>query len=150
MTCLTRVTLACVADGPAIWLRFGRPMHEDDPDAGLRHVYFAAGTTFARMECHAPDRRRLAVLRAAGPGERVLRIAGIEPGAQLLLYATTATRTEQALQALAAIDAQRIPLDEVSEDYWRVLHQRLVAGIAPPVYTAAEHAAMCQRRGLRP
>lgn len=148
MTCLTRVTLACAPEGPAAWLRFGRPMHEDDPDADRRHVYFAAGAVFARMECHAPDRRRLAVLRAAGPGERVLRIAGIEPGAQLLLYATTTARTEQTLQAFAAIEAQHIPLDEVSEDYWRVLHQRLVAGVAPPAYTAAEHAAMRQRRGL--
>lgn len=150
MICLTRVTLASVAGGPAIWLRFGRPMYEDDPDAGLRHVYFAAGTTFARMECHAPDCRRLAVLRAAGPGERVLRIAGIEPGAQVLLYATTTARTEQALQAFVAIDAQGIPLDEVNEDYWRVLHQRLITGIAPPAYTAAEHTAVRQRRGLRP
>ncbi|MBL8255983.1 MAG: DUF2840 domain-containing protein [Pseudoxanthomonas mexicana] len=148
MTCLTRVTLDRAPEGPAAWLRFGRPMHEDDPDADRRCVYFAAGAVFARMERYAPDRRRLAVLRAAGPGERVLRIAGVEPGAQLLLYVTTIARTEQALQAFAAIEAQQIPLDEVSEDYWRVLHQRLVAGVAPPTYTAAEHAAMRQRRGL--
>ena len=149
MTALTRVMLACAADGPAVWLRFGRPMHEDDPDGAGRHVYFAAGATFARLERHAPDCRRLAVLRAAGPGERLLRIAGIEPGAQLLLYATTTARTEQALQAFAAIEAQRIPLDEVSEDYWRVLHQRLVAGVAPPAYTTAEHAPAALRRAWR-
>lgn len=149
MTALTRVTLACAIDGPAVWLRFGRPVQEDDPDGHLRHVYFGAGAVFARLERHASDRRRLAVLRAAGRGERLLRIAGIEPGAQLLLYATTTARTAQALQAIDAIEAQHIPADQVSEDYWRVLHQRLVAGVALPPYTAAEHAAAIQRRAWR-
>src|SRR3546814_9455064 len=100
-------------------------MHEDDPDGCHRHVYFRPGAVFARVERATPDRRQLSVLRAAGPGERVLRIAGIDPGAQLLLHATTTARTELALQAIAAIEAQRIALDEVNEDYWWVLHQRL-------------------------
>lgn len=146
MTYLTCVTLACVSDGPATWLRFGRPMHEDDPDGSRRHVYFAAGAVFARVERHAPDRHRLAVLRAVGPGERILCMAGIEPGAQLLLYATTTARVEQTLRVIAAIEAQHIAPDEVSEDYWRVLHQRLVTGIEAPPYTATEHAAAMLRR----
>src|SRR3546814_13472632 len=100
----------------------------------------------ARVERATPDRLQLSVLRAAGPGERVLRIAGIDPGAQLLLHATTTARTELALQAIAAIEAQRIALDEVNEDYWWVLHQRLVAGIEAPPYTAAEHAARSDER----
>src|SRR3546814_10391054 len=79
-------------------------MHEDDPDGCHRHVYFRPGAVFARVERATPDRRQLSVLRAAGPGERVLRIAGIDPGAQLLLHATTTARTELALQAIAAIE----------------------------------------------
>src|SRR3546814_14678803 len=98
------------------------------------------------MQCPAPGRQQLAVLRAAGPGERIQCIARIEPGAQLLLHATTTARTELALQAIAAIETQRIAPDEVSEDYWRVLHQRLVAGVEAPPYTAAEHAAVTLRR----
>src|SRR3546814_309210 len=146
MTHLTGVTLACAGDGPAVCLRFGRPMHEDDPDGRCRRVYFRAGAVFARMQCPAPGRQQLAVLRAAGPGERIQCIARIEPGAQLLLHATTTARTELALQAIAAIETQRIAPDEVSEDYWRVLHQRLVAGVEAPPYTAAEHAAVTLRR----
>ena len=147
---LTRVALTCVPDCLSVWLRFGWPMYEDDPDPRLRHVYFAPGAVFARVEARAGDRRRLAILRAAGPGERVQRIGGVEPGAQLLLHATTTRKTEQALAAIAAIEAQGIVPQEVSEDYWRVLHQRLVAGIEPPTYTAAEHAAALRCRGLRP
>src|SRR3546814_699321 len=141
-----RPSLACAGGGPAVWLRFGRPMHEDDPDGRCRRVYFRAGAVFARMQCPAPGRQQLAVLRAAGPGERIQCIARIEPGAQLLLHATTTARTELALQAIAAIETQRIAPDEVSEDYWRVLHQRLVAGVEAPPYTAAEHAAVTLRR----
>ena len=147
MTGLTRVALACVPDCVSVWLRFGRPMFEDAPDQCIRHVYFTPGAVFARVECRAGDRRRLAVMRAAGPGERVVCLDGIVPGAQLLLHATTTAKAVQALDAIAAIEAQRIALEDVSEDYWRVLHQRLVAGIEAPPYTAAEHAAAMGRRG---
>jgi len=148
MTHLTRVALTCVPDCLSVWLRFGRPMWEDAPEDHHRHVYFPPGAIFARVECRAGDRQRLAVLRAAGPGERVVCLDGITPGAQLLLHATTTAKTLQALDAIAAIEAQHIALEEVSEDYWRVLHQRLVAGVALPVYSAAEHAAAQQRRRL--
>src|SRR3546814_1669702 len=114
-------------------------MHEDDPDGRCRRVYFRAGAVFARMQCPAPGRQQLAVLRAAGPGERIQCIARIEPGAQLLLHATTTARTELALQAIAAIETQRITPDEVSEDYWRVLHQRLVAGVEAPRSDGHKH-----------
>lgn len=148
MTHLTRVALTYVPDRLSAWLRFGRPLWEDVPEKGTRCVYFAPGAIFARVEHRADGRQRLAVLRTAGPGERVLRLAGIAPGAQLLLHATTAAKVAQALDAIAAIETQRIPPEEVSEDYWCVLHQRLVTGVAPPVYTAAEHAAAARRRSL--
>ncbi len=148
MTHLTRVALACVPDCLSVWLRFGTPLWKDAPEEQGRHVYFPPGALFARVECRAGGRQRLAVLRAAGPGERVACLPGITPGAQLLLHATTQAKTKQALAAMAAIEAQRIPLEAVSEDYWHVLHQRLVAGVVPPVYTAAEHAAVLQRRSL--
>lgn len=148
MTPLTRVALTCVPDCASVWLRFGRPLWEDTPEDRSRCVYFPPGARFARVE-HGPDgRQRLAVLRAAGPGERVVCLPGIVPGAQLLLHATTTSKTAQTLNAIAAIEAQRIPPEEVSEDYWHVLHQRLVAGVALPVYTAAEHAAATLRRSL--
>lgn len=148
MTHLTRVALACVPDCLSVWLRFGRPLWEDTPEDQCRHVYFPPGAIFARVECRAGHRQRLAVLRATGPGERVVCLDGITPGAQLLLHATTTAKTRQALDTIEAIEAQRIPLEAVCEDYWRVLHQRLVAGVVLPVYSASEHAAAEQRRRL--
>src|SRR3546814_13242176 len=136
MTHLTRVTLTCAVDRPTVWLRFGWPMHEDDPDGCHRHVYFRPGAVFARVERATPDRRQLSVLRAAGPGERVLRIAGTAPGAQLLLHATPTARTELALQAHAAIEAQRIAPDEVHDASSAVRHPRLVPGYAAPPHPA--------------
>lgn len=150
MTHLTRVALACVPDCLSVWLRFGRPLWEDVPEDQTRCVYFPPGAIFARVECRTGGRQRLAVLRAAGPGERVVCLEGIAPGAQLLLHATTTAKAAQALNAIAAIEALRIPLEEVSEDYWGVLHQRLVAGVTLPVYTEAEHEAAARRRSLLP
>ncbi|MDH5835340.1 DUF2840 domain-containing protein [Luteimonas kalidii] len=148
MTPLTRVALVCLPGRLSIWLRFGRPLWEDAPEHRTRSVYFPPGAIFARVEGRADGRQQLAVLRAAGPGERVACLDGIAPGAQLLLHATTPARTAQVLNAIATIEAQHIAPEDVSEDYWCVLHQRLLAGIAPPVYTAAEHTAAVRRRNL--
>jgi hypothetical protein len=154
MTSLTRVALIWIPDRINVWLRFGRPMWEDVPDECRRHVYFPPGAVFGRMEwradAHSAVRARLAVLRAAEPGERIACLEGITPGAQLLLHATTSGKTTQVLDLIESIEAQRIAPEEVSEDYWRVLHQRLVAGITPPLYSAAEHAAAQRRRALLP
>lgn len=152
MTALTRVRLAFVADRLNQWLRFGKPLIEDLPDPHYRHVYFAPGAVFGLVDWRANDygtvRWRLSILRAAGPGERVACIADVEPGAQLLLHVVTPAKARRILQLIDAIEAQCIDPVEVSEDYWRVLHQRLAAGIDPPAYSATEHAAMQRRREL--
>lgn len=154
MTSLTRVRLVFLADRRNQWLRFGKPMVEDVPDPHYRYVYFAPGSVFGLVDWCANDygtvRWRLSILRATGPGERMACMADVEPGAQLLLHAATPGKTKRVLQLIDAIEAQRIVPEAVSEDYWRVLHQRLVAGIEPPVYSAAEHAAMLRRRELLP
>lgn len=152
MSPLTRVRLVFVADQLNQWLRFGKPSIEDLPDPHYRYVYFAPGSTFGLVDWRANDygtvRWRLSILRAAGPGEHVACIADVAPGAQLLLHVATPAKTRRVLQLIDAIEAQGIDPEEVSEDYWRVLHQRLVAGIDPPVYSATEHAAMQRRREL--
>lgn len=154
MTSLTRVTLVSVPDRLSVWLRFGRPMWEDVPDRYRRQVYFPTGAIFGRVEWRPGESRaagwRLAVLRAAGPGEHVACLDGVMPGAQLLLHTTTTLKTQQALRVIDAIQTQGIAPEDVSEDYWCVLHQRLVTGIEPPVYSAAEHAAARRRRELLP
>lgn len=152
MTSLTRVRLVFVADHLNQWLRFGKPTVEDLPDPHHRYVYFAPGSTFGLVDWRANEygtvRWRLTILRAAGPGEHVACIADVEPGAQLLLHVATPAKTRRVLQLIDAIEAQCIDPEEVSEDYWRTLHQRLVAGIDPPVYSATEHAAVQRRREL--
>lgn len=152
MTSLTRVRLVFVADRLNQWLRFGKPITEDVPDPHYRYVYFAPGSTFGLVDWRANDYGtvcwRLSILRAAGPGERVACIADVEPGAKLLLHVVTPAKTRRVLQLIDAIEAQCIEPEEVSEDYWRVLHQRLVAGIDPPAYSATEHAAVQRRHEL--
>jgi len=154
MTHMTRVRLVFVADQLNQWLRFGKPIAEDVPNPHYRYVYFAPGSTFGLVDWRANDygtvRWRLSILRAAGPGERVACVTDVEPGAQLLLHVATPTKPRRVLQLIDAIEAQCIEPEEVSEDYWRVLHQRLVAGIDPPAYSATEHAAMQRRRELLP
>lgn len=152
MSPMTRVRLVFVADQLNQWLRFGKPITEDVPDPHYRYVYFAPGSTFGLVDWRANEygtvRWRLSILRAVRPGEHVACIADVELGAQLLLHVATPAKTRRVLQLIDAIEAQCIDPEEVSEDYWRVLHQRLVAGIDPPIYTAAEHSAMRHRCGL--
>jgi hypothetical protein len=147
MTSLPCVTLVYVPQRLNAWLGFGRPMLEDATENDCRYVYFAPGVVFGRMiwETDADDRVRaqFAVLRAIELGERVVRLDGVAPGARLLLHATTPAKA-QVTDLIDAIETQHIALEEVGEDYWCVVPQRLVAGIAPPPYSAAEHAAVLQ------
>ena len=88
-----------------------------------------------------PDRWRLAVLRAGGPGERLCRVTGVRPGAELLLWVTGKGRTERVLRTFAAIRRLGIEPVDVSPPWFAGAGAALNADIAPPPYSADQHAA---------
>jgi hypothetical protein len=154
MTPLTRAVLVYVPDRINVWLRFGEPLRVRASNRWRRIADFVPSSIFCRVGWQSGEFGaavwRLEVLRAVGPGERVLRVAGVQPGAQVLLWAATPERVRRALQMIDAIEAQGIAPVNVVEDYWRVLHNRLAANFDAHVYTAAEHAATLRRRALEP
>ena len=106
---------------------------------------FEPGAVFVQVLREAarrgPDRWRLAVLRAGGPGERLCRVTGVRPGAELLLWVTGKGRTARVLRTFAAIRRLGIDPVDVSPPWFARAGAALNADIAPPPYSADQHAA---------
>lgn len=144
-TPLTRVSLAYVERRINLYLRFGRPLRELRLDRWRRCASFAPGAVFCRVRWESNDygttRWQLMLLQACTPGERMQRIAGIRPGARLLLCAEGEARVQAVLQRIDAIEALVIDPASAAPAYWHTLGNRLAARQPLPVYNAERHAA---------
>jgi Protein of unknown function (DUF2840) len=144
-TPLTRVSLAFIAHRIDLSLRFGHPLRELPMDSGWRCAVFLPGALFCRSHWACLDdgstRWQLMVLQACTPWDGMRRIAGIQPGAHILLHAQGEHSMQSVLQQIKAIEALGIDLVAVSPAYWRTLGEHLVAQRPLPAYTAALHAA---------
>ena len=149
---LTRVALLFVPEKRNVWLRFGRPAHETNIDSQRRVAEFSSGAVFCRIRWEANAYGtvvwQLAVVQAAAPGKTLQRIAGIVPGATLLLHVHTARNVQATLRLIDAIEATRIDPADVAPTYWRMVHNRLVARVEVSPYTPDRHAAYLLRRPL--
>ena len=149
---LTRVALVFVPEKRNVWLRFGRPAHERIIDAQRRTAVFNPGSVFCRIRWEAnaygTTLWQLAVAQAAAPGETQQRVAGIAPGATLLLHVGTAEKVQAILQLIDAIEATRIDAADVAPSYWRMVHNRLASRVEASPYTPDRHAAYLLRRPL--
>jgi len=152
-TPLTRVSLAYVERRINLYLRFGRPLRELRLDRWRRCASFAPGTVFSRVRWESNDygttRWQLMVLQACTPGERMERIAGIRPGARLLLRAEGEAAVQAVLQRIDAIEALAIDPADAAPAYWRTLGNRLAARQPLPAYGAERHAAWLRGEALR-
>ena len=77
------------------------------------------------------------------------RIAGIQPGARLLLCAEGERQVQLLLPQIDAIEALGIDPAAVSPAYWRTLSNRLSARMPLPPYSIERHAAYLAGEGLR-
>lgn len=140
---MTRVALLELPARIKVTLRFGHPRSERRYNCARTEAVFAPHAIFCRVhwEVTATGRPRwqLLVLQAGSGLEVVQRIAGIEPGAIVLLEAAGAPAVQRVLRLLAEIEARTIDLADVSPAYWRTLHNRLVARKRLPIYTLARH-----------
>jgi len=149
---LTRVTLIFVPEKRNVWLRFGRHSHETIIDTQRRTAEFAPGAVFCRVRWEANAYGtvlwQLAVLQAAAPGDTLQHVAGIVPGATLLLYVRTARNVQATLRLIDAIEATRVDPADVAPTYWRMVHNRLAARVEVSPYAPDRHAAYLLRRPL--
>jgi hypothetical protein len=150
---VTRVALVFVAQRMNIYLRFGRPVRTRTIDARRRVAEFAPGSVFCRIDWRANDygttHWRLAVLQAKRHDEPMQRVAGVVPGAALLLCTEGAHDVQGALRLIDSIEGQRIDPAEVPERYWRAMHNRLAARTDVSPYALDRHAAHLACRALR-
>lgn len=152
-TPLTRVLLAFVERRINLYLRFGHPMRELRLDRWRRCVMFPPASVFCRVRWESNDygttRWQLMVLQTCTPLDAVQRIAGIQPGARLLLHAEGEQQVQSVLPQIDAIEALGINPAAVSLAYWRTLGNRLSARLPLPAYTVERHAAHLAGEVLR-
>ena len=150
---LTRVSLVHVEDRINLYLRFGHPVREQRLDRWWRCATFLPGARFARIRWEANDygttRWQLMVLQACTPRDAMQRIAGIRPGAHILLHVEGERWVQAVLAQMDAIEALGIDPTDVSPAYWRTLDNRLAARMPAPSYTLARHAAWLTGRALQ-
>jgi hypothetical protein len=148
-----RVSLAFVEDRVNVWLRFGQPTAEIVLDRWRRVAMFVPGTVCCRVKwignIHGTVLWQLLVMQAPTPFEDTQRVAGVLPGARILLRADGEVQVKAVLAVIDAIEAQGINPCTVAATYWRAVGNRLAARQPLPVYTAERHAAHLAREGLR-
>lgn len=149
---LTRVALACVAPFFKLYLRFGEPARMRRLDRCWRCAVFLPGAVFGRVRWQANDygtvRWQLMVMQACTRLNGAQRIAGVQPGAHLLLHAEGERQVRAVLERIDAIEALGFTPAGVSPTYWRALANRLAVRAPLPEYSAARHAAWLAREGL--
>lgn len=152
-TPLTRVSLAFVKHRINLYLRFGHPLRELRLDRWRRSAIFTPAAVFCRVRWESNDygttRWQLMVLQACTPLDDIQRVAGIQPGARLLLCAEGEQQMQSVLPHIDAIETLGIDPAAVSPAYWRILGNRLTARLPLPVYTTERHAAYLAGEVLR-
>lgn len=150
---LTRVSLAFVERRINLYLRFGHPVRELRLDRWRRCAAFLPAALFCRVRWESNDygttRWQLMVLQTCTPLDAMQRIAGIKPGARLLLRAEGERQVQAVLQQIDAIEALGIDPAATSPAYWRTLGNRLAAHLPLPAYTTERHASYITGEVLR-
>lgn len=151
-----RVSLAFVEHRVNVWLRFGKPARETILDRWRRVAMFAPGAVCCRVKWigndHGTSLWQLMVMQAptAIDGDfDMQRIAGVAPGARILLRADGERQVKAVLEMIDAIEALGIDPCAVATTYWRALANRLAARLPLPEYTAARHVAHLVRGALQ-
>ena len=148
-----RVSLAFVDQQVNLWLRFGRPVREVVLDRWRRVAVFEPGTVCCRVKWIAKEYGtvvwQLMVLQAGLPFDGIQRIAGVVPGARILLRAEGERQVKAVLAVIDAIEASGIDPCSVAVTFWRTVGNRLAARQPLPEYTAERHAAQIARGVLR-
>ncbi|HQS65281.1 MULTISPECIES: DUF2840 domain-containing protein [unclassified Acidovorax] len=148
-----QVSLAFVDQRVNVWLRFGKPVRETVLNRWRRVAVFEPGAVCCRVKWIANDYGtalwQLMVLQAPMPFDGAQRIAGVVPGARILLRADGELQVKAVLTAIDNIEASGIDPCAVAVTYWRTVGNRLAARQPLPEYTPGRHAAHIARGALQ-
>ncbi|WP_232077282.1 DUF2840 domain-containing protein [Variovorax sp. PBL-E5] len=148
-----RVSLAFVEHRVNVWLRFGQPVRETVVDRWRRVATFEPNAVCCRVKWIGNDYGtalwQLMVVQAPMPFDSAQRIAGVTPGAHILLRADGEHQVKPVLEVIDAIEALGIEPAAVAATYWRTVGNRLAARQSLPDYSTERHAAHLARGALR-
>lgn len=148
-----QVSLAFVEQRVNVWLRFGKPMREIVLNRWRRVAVFEPGMVCCRVKWIANDYGtalwQLMVLQAPMPFDGAQRVAGVVPGAGILLRADGEVQVKAVLVVIDSIEASGIDPGAVAVTYWRTVGNRLAARQPLPEYTPERHAAHIARGALQ-
>jgi hypothetical protein len=148
-----KVSLAFVEHRVNVYLRFGGPVREIKLDRWRRVAVLMPGSVCCRIKWIGNDYGtalwQLMVLQAPMPFDDVQRVAGVSPGARIMLRADGEPQVKAVLEAIDAIEAAGIEPCDAAVTYWRIVGNRLAARQPLPAYTTERHAAHLAREALR-
>ena len=147
---ITRVALLLIPDRINVYLRFGHPGREQIIDAQRRIAEFGAKAIFCRIRWEANEHGttlwQLSVLQTSSQREKLRPIAGVTPGAIMLLHVEGAPKVQRVFRLIDAIEAQSIDPADVAPSYWQTVHNRVAARVDVGPYTRDRHDAHLMRR----
>lgn len=148
-----QVSLAFVDQRVNVWLRFGKPVREIALNRWRRVAVFELGAVCCRVKWIANDYGtalwQLMVLQAPLPFDGAQRVAGVVPGARILLRAEGELQVKAVLAVIDGIEALGIDPITVAVTYWRTVGNRLAVRQPLPEYTSERHAAHIARGALQ-
>lgn len=149
---LTHVTLVWDEGRREEWLRLGRPAAHRIIDRRTRVESYAPGGVFALVRwagnAFGTVRSRLEVMRAVGAGEAFTAVPQVDPGAEILLSVRGWPKVRRVLGLIDRVEQGGFDPCAAAPEYWRHVHNRTAAGMAPRSYSGTRHAAWMQRREL--
>ena len=148
-----QVSLAFVEQRVNLWLRFGKPAREIVLNRWRRVAVFEPGAVCCRVKWIANDYGtalwQLMVLQAPMIFDGAQRVAGVSPGARILLRAEGELNVKAVLVVIDSIETSGIDPCAVAVTYWRTVGNRLAARQPLPEYTPERHVAHIARGALQ-
>ena len=142
---LTRVEIAFYPEHLNFWLRFGAPDEQFDLDRRRSLALFKPGRVFGYVRWRANEygtqEWRFTIVQSAAPSLMLSRISGVQPGGDILLLATGATKVKRALLQIDVLEASGFDAADVSPAYYRHVHNRIAASREVTHYSQDQHAA---------
>jgi hypothetical protein len=148
----TSVALTWIEKKIEHWIAFGHHSREQIEDRSHRTLFFNPGAVFGFVRWASNDFgtivSEITVIRAVYSGEPFVLLPFVSPGGEVLLKIHGWPKVQRVLAVIDSIDAIGADPTDVSPDYWRHVHNRLVAGLEPSPYSRIRHLVWQLRRRL--